>query len=599
MARRDKSSANVAAQPSVKLFVASTNRPYKPFWSPPSPTVLLTGGCAEPLKLLGPSGHICKRHSELICKLMSPEQEYDKVFLVDLSLVASAAEWRDELDAAGRATRMFYKWFSKFNPSAAKMVVHAEDASLISNMLQLHAATSLGQQTLIERVVLIGDKPPPKAVLQYLAEVAVVELVRPSLKAVAVAVNGMKEPMSSKKVVLADLIFVSVDFRLCPTNKQLLQTPQNITLDVTFRNDMSRGKHWQSSAAGADGAQRVPLETMAIDELDFGMRVEGLIVQVLECVEAGDVDLLTIGDPHGTIEALTPRSLSREVMMRGSIVSVVGRMVPLNGHLFLAVESATSSSEFRKDYTAVRIGQRNMSQRQHRCGVLVLRGSKCALARDEKGNLSIPAGEPCGSESKHQTAKSAFRHACRVSVEELAFLSDVPPAVAYSASGEKTTAAMGRDATQAAPPSLVLTVFAATATSSPPEDSGGCCGDCGPVDIEDKYDWYSFEEALRGLSSESERVCLMKVTQSLAEASYAGILIAGDHLSAFRPVTPALHNDLYFTQVLSLAWQEAETARKFTPQIAGTSQTTKKQGARKAKAGMCCGPGKCGIKGCC
>jgi len=201
----------------------------------------------------------------------------------------------------------------------------------------------------------------------------------------------------------------------------------------------------------------------------------------------------------------------QDVIKRGLFVAVDGHVVTLDARLFLAVEDAEPHSGFRRDYTAARVGQRNMSHLQHRYGVLLLRGARCALAKDESGKLSIPMAEPSGTESKHQTAKSAFRHACRVSVEELAFLSDVPPAVAYSASGEKTTAAMGRDATQAAPPSLVLTVFAATATSSPPEDSGGCCGDCGPVDIEDKYDWYSFEEALRGLSSESERVCLFHV----------------------------------------------------------------------------------------
>mmetsp|Transcript_60697 Transcript_60697/g.172534 ORF Transcript_60697/g.172534 Transcript_60697/m.172534 type:complete len:570 (-) Transcript_60697:47-1756(-) len=569
MARRERTASNGDATPCVKLFVASSGFPYKPRWSPQAPVVFFLGGAAAAPPYVAASGHFCAKCKDLACALLQPD--HDDVFLVDLSQIASAPEWRDELQKLGRGTKMLAKWFIKFNPSDAVLVVQAMDVGLIDSMLRSWSAPcSSTVEKPVSRVVVVGSAP--KKSLEKLAELTTITVVNhPSMRAVVAAVSGREKC----GVSIRDVHFVSVEFSLDPYTKGLLQTPVKITasvLQTTKTINLPDGFL-------LDGCQTAL--RFATHHLDFGMPVHGLVTRVVSVESAGSMMKAVLADCHGTVEALLQPALQANVF-HGAMLSVDGHTIALAGRLFLLVNRA-EPAKLREGYGSARTGQRNCSQRVHRYSCLVLRGSKCLLTRDgDKARL--PMVEPAGFETQRQAATRAIREACRINAEEVAMLHDVPPAIAYDTSDPKEVS--------------VLTVFAAVATSAPP-DVG--CG-CEPVrDEGDLYDWYSFDEATWVLRTTLEISCLQKLVLSLVEAAAAGAVDA-DAQGCFRPAVAAVDGGLSLGQLMALA-PAGGPAASLT--LGGTQHVGQhgghQHGGRAAKKckGSCCGPGGCKKKGCC
>lgn len=309
-----------------------------------------------------------------------------------------------------------------------------------------------------------------------------------------------------------------------------------------------------------------------VHHLDFGMHVRSIIVQVLSITEAYAV----LADSSGSVDALVLHS-ALDTMERGSFVSVAGRVIALSGRLFLLVEGAKPHSGLPYGYTSVRLGQKSLSQRVCRYGCLVLRGTKCVLARQRR-QVQLPVAEAFGYETKQQAATRALTDNCKIYAEEVTLLRDVAPVVSYDKSGDNV---------------CVLMLFAAVA-ASPPPGSGGCDGGgcCEATAENDPYGWYNFEQAIGMLATECERSAVMKLTLAIAEAVSAGI-VTMDTPCAFRPTLAAINNDLSLNQVMALMPPESFAS---PPAILLGEQLKR---AIRSKKKSCCGSGKCGKRGCC
>jgi hypothetical protein len=319
-----------------------------------------------------------------------------------------------------------------------------------------------------------------------------------------------------------------VEFSLDPASKGLVQTPIDITASVLASSNNvvnvptieGVAREWSSS------------ERLATHHLDFGTAVSSMIVQVVDIKDVGGMIHAVLSDAHGSVEALLSKA-AREVAGRGCIVAVSGQMISLEGRSVLMVEQAEPHNRLQRGYSSVRMGQRNVSERRHEYGCLIFRGSKCMLPREGEF-LQIPSTAPRANESQQQAATRAVSERCSIYPEEFALLHDVPPAVVYL-----------RDVSGP----IVLTVFAATATSDAPKDGG--CGGCNEAVESDKYDWYDFEQAFSFLKTKEERACVSNLTGSLAEAVDAGIVILNSP-GAFGPKIHAVHADLGLNEILAL-----------------------------------------------
>jgi len=202
--------------------------------------------------------------------------------------------------------------------------------------------------------------------------------------------------------------------------------------------------------------------------------------------------------------------------------------------LILLVEHATPHTKLHRGYSSARMGQRNVSEWVHQYGCLVLRGSKCILAR--RGDYAcIPVTEPRAYESKQQAATRAIAESCNIFSEEIALVHDVPAAVAYLP-----------DIDGKGP--IVLSVFIAMAANQSNE-----CGCDEPLDSEKekRYDWYDFEQAMSFVKTKAEQACISSLTSNLATAVDAGVVILSTP-SAFRPKVHAIDGDLSLHQMLAL-----------------------------------------------
>jgi len=315
-----------------------------------------------------------------------------------------------------------------------------------------------------------------------------------------------------------------------------------------------------------------------------------------------------LSDAHGSVEALLSESTQAEVT-RGCILAVNGRVVSLQGRIVLLVEQARPHTKLQRGYSSVRMGQRNVSERVHRYGILVMRGSKCILARSSNF-ARIPVTEPRAYESRQQAATRAITESCKIYSEEIALVHDVPPAIAYL------------PAVDGGGP-VVLTVYVALATSEDHQSTGGSgCGCDEPLDTEKEqlYDYYDFEQALAFVSTAAERACMLTLTSALAAAVDAGIVILSSP-GAFGPQIHAINGDLSLNQILALTPTEQPKGMLLNSQTANSPKEKIKlpksdfmgmslaefEAQRKAKriakqmcspcSGGSCGPG-CG-PGCC
>jgi len=177
----------------------------------------------------------------------------------------------------------------------------------------------------------------------------------------------------------------------------------------------------------------------------------------------------------------------------------------------------------------------------HQYGCLVLRGSKCILAR-KSDFACIPVTEPRAYESKQQAATRAIAQSCRVYSAEIALVHDVPAAVAYLP-----------DVDGKGP--IVLTVFLALAVEDGDVARGNGCGCDEPLDSEKVklYDWYEFDEAVSLVKTPAERSCILSLTSNLATAVDAGVVILP---SAFGPKIDAIDGDLGLHTILALTGLE-------------------------------------------
>lgn len=608
MAKKARDANNIEALPSVKLYVASSCFPYKPRWSVQSPLIFFFGGAAEDPPYISKSGHICSRAKELLASLMRPE--HDDIFIVDLSVIATPNEWRDELDKPGRASRMLSKWFMKFNPSASTIVVQGKDVGLIDAMIRSWRTPETSTvKTPVEKVVVSG-KVPGKSAMESMAELAKVDVVKPTRSALAASLarrkgSGSRDPSKTCGVVkvfndkgwgfidhngvdifvhakecvdgrpqvgdwltfsleddpkrqgqkqainvaacdsddssvgVNDLLFSSVEFSLDPVNKGLLQTPIDITAKVLLNTAPIALPNPQDAENDLATSEKT-----ATHHLDFGMAVRNMIVQVVEVKDAGGMMNAVLSDAHGSVEALFS-GMAQEEVTRGCIVAVDGRVVSLQGRIVLLVEQARPHPKLQRGYNSVRMGMRNVSERVHRYGVLVVRGNKCMLARSCSSttvSAYIPVTEPKGYETRQQAATRAITEACNIYSEEFCLVNDVPPAVAYVPVDGNP---------------VVLTIFAAFTTGEQSTGDGGGCGCDENIDDEKEelYDYFDFEQALVFVGTPAERTCMLTLTSALAGAVDAGIVVrssAGD----FAPKIHAIHGDLSFNHILALTAAE-------------------------------------------
>jgi hypothetical protein len=512
---------NADAMPSVKLYVASTGWPYKPRWSPQSPLILFTGGAEEDPGYLGKKGHICNRFKDLISAVAQPE--HDDIFVVDISQIASKSEWREEIEKPAKFTRMLSKWLIKLNPSASTVVAHGMDVKLVEGMVRgwTTPCTSPVERP-VEKVIVVG-KSVNKKILESISEIAKVNVVNPSVQAIKANIVQAKRKELKQDcnfgAQLSDFHFISVEFSFDPNEKTTVQTPIDITPMVacsgTARLTMPTRESVENDVQNS--------ERIATHHLDFGMTVSHLIVQVL-CVTDADAMLnIVVADTHGSIEALARKTMSEE-LQQGSIVSVSGRVLSVQGRRSLLIEDCkVEDSLHREGYASVRIGERNASHNTHLSGCLIVRGAKCLLVH-QSNTVHMPFTEPRIAESKVQAATRAVKHACKIHAEEFALLSDLPPAVAYDKGGDH---------------SVVYTAFLAVATA--PAPSVSCCG--GNQKCEDGlYDWYTFEEAISVLKSAAEKKCFLSLAWAFAEAIDAGVFVV-DSPCAFRPKLAAIDDD--------------------------------------------------------
>lgn len=524
MARSARRVAETDLQPGVKLFVASTGWPYKPNHAPRNPLVLFHGGPEEALPAhVGTSGHLCRRYAELICAVARPE--HDNVFIIDVSQVATPSEWRAEAQRPGRAAKMLEKWFVKFNPTGATVLLHGEDAGLVAPLVRLG-----GEH--VSRVVVAGAAPPKRA-LEGLGEAELKVVARPTLEALAAAVGRRESGAEPAALGVADLHFVAVEFSLDPRSKQMVQSASTITATVVNPvgpanllpglveaprappGGASLGLAAVGAARPATGS--APVEGPATHHLTAGMSFAGLVVRVLSVAVDGPVLRAVLADTQGSVEALLPRALQASVP-RGRTVSVDGRMVSSEGRLYVVAERVEQHAGLREGYEPVRVGQRSASEWPRRYGCVVLRGAKCVLARSD-GHLHLPMCEAGAHETAEQAATRAVTEACDIHPEELAILRDVAPAIVYDVTG---------------PTPVVVTVFAALATNPPPAG----LGDDESEDEDDLYDWFTFEQASRRLQSDHERGAVAAVARGLAVALAAGVVMP-DYSCTFGPPAAA------------------------------------------------------------
>lgn len=212
---RKTDSGNADAMPSIKVFVASTGRPYKPCWSPQNPVILISGGAEQAPPYLKGDAHICKRSMDLLCALARPE--YDDIFIVDLSQVASRSEWSEEIEKPGRATKMLSKWFVKFNPSASTIVAHGKDVKLVEAMVRAWSTPlSSPVKTPVQKIIVVGKQMSRKCLesVAQLAQVTVVNASVPAIKADVVKDRLHKrkfEEIVPSIITLPDNVHASVD----------------------------------------------------------------------------------------------------------------------------------------------------------------------------------------------------------------------------------------------------------------------------------------------------------------------------------------------------------------------------------------------------
>jgi len=566
MAKKARDTTNIDALPSVKLFVASNGWPYKPRWSVEAPLIFFFGGAADNAPYIKEKGHICKRCKDAISPLMMRPGHHE-VFIVDLSEIASPSQWREELEKPGRATKMLSKWLVKFNPSAATVVVQGVDVKLIDRVIRSWRtpATSHVQRP-VDKVIIVGNMPGKKimASISELANVIVAKLTAKALAAAVAPRQSCPADRTKRQTSLADspksggsfcteastdvpstdsedirdkgdsgcsdMFYVAVEFSLDPVEKALLQTPIDISAQVLSETAAITIPSMQEAEQNVLASAK-----MQTHHLDFGFTVSDMIAQVVDVKDSDGMVQAVLSDVHGTVDALFSQSAKLQAS-RGSVLVVNGRTISLKGRLVLMVESATPHKSLFHGYRSTRMGQRNVSERVHQYGCVVLRGSRCLLMRCDD-RACIPVAEPRAFESRQQAATRAVAECCKVLSEEILLLHDVAPAVAYLP---------GTDGQGL----VVLTVFIALATSEKKSDACGCDE---PLDSEREplYDWYAFEEAISFVHTKAERACILTLTSNVAAAVDAGV-VSLNKAGGFGPKVHAVHGDCSLNQILAL-----------------------------------------------
>eukprot|EP00928_Gymnodinium_smaydae_P013184 TRINITY_DN14819_c0_g1_i1.p1 TRINITY_DN14819_c0_g1~~TRINITY_DN14819_c0_g1_i1.p1 ORF type:complete len:1021 (+),score=251.56 TRINITY_DN14819_c0_g1_i1:43-3063(+) len=537
MARAARQTNAADLLPGVKLFVASTGWPYKPCHAPREPLIVFYGGAQAELPAYAGAagGHPCRRYLSLIRAIAQPE--HDNVFVVDLSQVASPADWRTELARPGRNSRMLEKWFAKFNCVQATVLVHGDDAALLAHVMSGPG----GGEPRVRSVVVANPIGADVASRLNGAQVSCVQDATPA--SVAAALRSARGLAAEAEEACQEeaLHFVTVDFSLDNRTKQLVQTSSNITSGILNPAGPSilptallaeaparaapaagspaapataAGTSAATASSAAAGAPAAPLgvaiEGPATHHLTAGMAFSGLVVHVLSSTVDGPVVRLLLADAHGCVEALLPR-IQQASAPRGRVVSVAGRVLTAEGRLYLMLDRAVQHAGLREGYNPVRAGQRNASERVRRYGCMVLRGARCVLARLD-GLMSLPMAGANERETAEQAATRAVAEACDIHQEEIALLRDVAPAIMYEDDS-------------------ITTVFAALATNPPPADAG----DEESEDEDDLYDWYTFDHAMRKLGPASQQAAAVAVlTRNVSAAIEAGVVLP-DYPCSFGP----------------------------------------------------------------
>jgi G3E family GTPase len=140
------------------------------------------------------------------------------------------------------------------------------------------------------------------------------------------------------------------------------------------------------------------------------------------------------------------------------------------------------------------------------------------LARREGGRLFIPTTEAREQESATKAATRAVAEACDIFEEEVALLDHVAAAIVY-------------DVSEPGDP-VVVTIFAALATGTPPPDEES-------EDEDDAYDWFKFEQATSRLDAPEQRAAVQTIASNFTMAMAAGVVLS-DVVCTFGASAPAV-----------------------------------------------------------
>lgn len=528
MSRRRIGGASAETAPAVRLHVISTGWPYKPCHSPKEPVVVFHGAnCQTPPSFTAVASHACSMYADLARSIAVPD--HDNVFVMDVSEVAVPSQWLSELGRPGRATRMLERWWTRFNPVDAKVIVNSEDIPLLIPLLRV------GGERRIRQIIVIGPSPGAATLLAF-------EAIKVALFPGDVSADALRSELrgsvdGEERPKISDLYFVSVEFGLDTRTKQLFQKPTNITAEIlhmaaNFSASLPEAGPLVPATQVSDspvdvgstappqlnlaefsekrtGYNAVAIENIATHHFTEAMPFSKMVVQVLASMAEDTCVRAVVADVHGSVDAIFPIAL-KGVVARGQVVEVSGKITTNGGCLRMNCDSAIPRpGGLREGYSAARIGQRNMSQHRRRVGCILMRGGRCVLVRGDTSakakRLTLPSTHASTYETEEQAAVRSVAQGCDIYTEEVALLRDVAPAIVYETSGEVTT---------------VYKFFPALATSPPPagyeEES---------EDEDDLYDWFGYEQVLQRLSSSAEKEAIVLVTASFRRAIDAGVVV--------------------------------------------------------------------------
>lgn len=271
---------------------------------------------------------------------------------------------------------------------------------------------------------------------------------------------------------------------------------------------------------GSKGYIRHTTQTLAP-----GGAFTGLVLTITKILLQKGVTTKVLGtDPFGTVEVVITGDENPQVS-QGQVLQLSGKVVSHRGVLHIVVQAKTlkpapqtaaqylGRSWFAGEYLSA-AHPNAISGPSRSYGILLIRGSKCLLARSiEKkkrwNGLCIPHAPASIEETGIGAATRALCDTCDLDPDQFYVTQDVAPAVFYKQHDSK--------------PTEVVTVYPAFTNDGPPPDAP-------PDDFQedededDMYDWFLYDYAVAGLASQEERDAVSTLSLSVQRAVKAGVV---------------------------------------------------------------------------